>query len=83
MQFIIGQRWVSHTESQLGLGIITNIDGRQVTLSFPATEEQRIYAINNAPLSRVIYKEGDEILTLDERHLIVAGVDEVEGLLHL
>ena len=56
MSFTIGQRWISSSESQLGLGIITALEGRTVYVNFPAAEEERIYAADNAPLSRIIYK---------------------------
>lgn len=81
MTFTIGQRWISNTESQLGLGIITQLEGRQVSINFPAAEEERIYAINNAPLSRIIYKEGDEISTNEQQKLTVTAVNEHQGLL--
>ena len=81
MTFIIGQRWISNTESQLGLGIITNLQGRQVSISFPAAEEERIYALDNAPLSRIIYKEGDEITTNEQQKLCITTVNEHQGLL--
>ena len=81
MTFIIGQRWISNTESQLGLGIITDLQGRQVGINFPAAEEERIYAIDNAPLSRIIYKEGEEITTNDQRKLQVTAVSEHQGLI--
>ncbi|MGL6028358.1 MAG: RNA polymerase-associated protein RapA, partial [Legionella sp.] len=81
MTFIIGQRWISNTESQLGLGIITELQGRQVNINFPAAEEERIYAIDNAPLSRIIYKVGDEICTNDQQKLTVTEVNEFEGIL--
>ena len=59
MQDIVkGQRWVSHTEQDLGLGIIREISGRLITIDFPAAEEQRTYARDNAPISRI----GDETL---------------------
>ncbi|HRD69220.1 MAG TPA: RNA polymerase-associated protein RapA [Legionella sp.] len=81
MTFTIGQRWISNTESQLGLGIITNLQGRQVSIHFPAAEEERIYAIDNAPLSRIMYKEGDEIVTKDQQKLTVTAINEHQGLL--
>jgi ATP-dependent helicase HepA len=81
MTFTIGQRWISNTESQLGLGIITELNGRQVSISFPAAEEERIYAIENAPLSRIIYKVGEEIITNDEKKLQVTAVHEYHGLI--
>lgn len=81
MTFIIGQRWISNTESQLGLGIITGINGRHISISFPAAGEERLYASDNAPLSRIIYKEGDDIFTLEQQKLKVTRVDENHGLL--
>ena len=79
--FTIGQRWISNTESQLGLGIITDLQGRQVGISFPAAEEERIYAIDNAPLSRIIYKEGEEITTNDQQKITVTDIREHHGLI--
>lgn len=81
MTFTIGQRWISNTESQLGLGIITGLEARQVNINFPAAEEERIYAIDNAPLSRIIYKEGEEIITSDQQKLIVKAIHEHQGLI--
>lgn len=81
MTFKTGQRWISNTESQLGLGIITAVQGRTVSINFPAAEEERIYAIDNAPLSRIIYKEGDEITTNEQQKLEVTAVNEYQGLL--
>ena len=51
IQFVPGQRWVSNTESELGLGIVMDTANRRVTVSFPAVGERRTYAIDNAPLS--------------------------------
>lgn len=59
--FVIGQRWISETENNLGLGVITSLDARTVTIHFPAADEVRIYASNNAPLTRVSFQAGDEI----------------------
>lgn len=81
MTFTIGQRWISNTESQLGLGIITRLEGRQIGIQFPAAEEERIYAINNAPLSRIIYKEGEEITTNENNKITITAVNEHQGLM--
>jgi len=81
LEFAVGQRWVSHTETDLGLGIITDIDGRLVNISFPAAAERRTYAVNNAPLSRIEYKPGDTITTTDELSFIVQEVTAVAGRL--
>jgi ATP-dependent helicase HepA len=81
MTFIIGQRWISNSESQLGLGIISNIQRRQVCVSFPAAGEERIYASDNAPLTRIIFKINDEIFTLDQQKIKVTEVNEQDNLL--
>ena len=80
MDFVVGQRWVSHTEAQLGLGIISAVADRLITLNFPAVEEERSYAATNAPLSRVVYKEGDTINTTDGNELVIEEVLENNGL---
>ena len=60
-EFVPGQRWISNTESELGLGIIAFSENRRIEVSFPAVAERRTYASDNAPLSRVIYNVGEEI----------------------
>lgn len=81
MTFVIGQRWISNAESQLGLGIITGINGRHIRISFPAAAEERIYAADNAPLSRIIYREGDTIATLDQQTFKVTKVEDDQGII--
>ena len=79
--FVIGQRWVSHSDTALGLGIVTDISGRRVTLGFPAADEERTYATDNAPLSRIIYQLGETIETFDGGSYIVRAVEDMAGLL--
>lgn len=81
MSFTIGQRWISNSESQLGLGIITALEGRAVYVNFPAAEEERIYAADNAPLSRISYKEGEKITTNEQQKLQITAVNEHRNLL--
>ncbi|MEZ5567904.1 MAG: RNA polymerase-associated protein RapA [Halioglobus sp.] len=81
MEYQIGQRWASHADAQLGLGIVVDIDGRRVTLAFPAVDEERTYAIENAPLTRLRFKAGDYISTIDNLELKVTAVREQQGLL--
>ena len=40
-EFAVGQRWVSHADVELGLGIVVELDGRRITLHFPAVGEER------------------------------------------
>lgn len=81
MEYIVGQRWVSHADAQLGLGVVVDFEGRRVTLAFPAVGEERTYATGNAPLSRLRFKVGDLISTVDNVELLVTGVTESGGLL--
>ena len=76
-----GQRWVSNTESELGLGIILGVSNRRVEISFPASGEKRIYAIDIAPLSRVRYEVGQKISNLDGHTLLITEVEEHNGCL--
>lgn len=81
MDYIIGQRWVSHADAQLGLGIVVDLEGRRVTLAFPAVGEERTYAIENAPLTRLRFKAGDHISTVNNTEVLVTEVKEQHGLL--
>ncbi|MFO7550042.1 MAG: RNA polymerase-associated protein RapA [Haliea sp.] len=81
MDYIVGQRWVSHADAQLGLGVIVEVEPRRVTLSFPAVGEERTYAAENAPLTRLRFKEGDHISTSGNLELVVTEVEESGGLL--
>ena len=80
MEFVVGQRWVSHTEAQLGLGVVSEVADRLITINFPAVEEERSYAAKQAPLSRVTYKEGEAIRTVDGKQLLIEEILENNGL---
>ena len=79
--FVAGQRWISDTEASLGLGIVLEIANRRVTLSFPAAAEQRTYAMDNAPISRVTYQVGDFVTSMDGLRFKVTEVFENRGCL--
>jgi len=81
MAFGLGQRWISDTETDLGLGTVVAIDGRMVTLLFPASGENRIYAKEDAPVTRVQFHPGDVITSHEEWTLKVDAVEEQQGLL--
>ena len=61
MSFAIGQRWISHADLELGLGICVEADSRRVTLLYPSAEEERTYATDRAPLTRYELKVGDRL----------------------
>jgi ATP-dependent helicase HepA len=79
-QPIPGQRWVSDSEPELGLGIILKAGLGQVEIFFPAAEEHRRYAMKSAPLRRVRFKEGDRIKLHHGVEWLVESVEEQGGL---
>ena len=79
VDFVPGQRWISNTESELGLGIVVESVDRRVTLSFPAANERRVYAVDNAPLSRVIYDIGETVHSEDGVSLLISECRDDEG----
>lgn len=74
MTFDIGQRWISHADLELGLGICVEVDARRVTLLYPSAEEERTYALDRAPLTRYELKAGDKLTHIDGRTLEVTEV---------
>lgn len=81
VQYVIGQRWISESEAELGLGIVLDIANRRLTLSFPAAGERRTYAMDNAPVSRVIYQVGEKVRRHDGVSMTITRVVEQQGCL--
>ena len=81
MSFAIGQRWISETENSLGLGMITDLDFRSVTLHFPASDETRIYSVAQAPLTRIALNKGEQLHHQTGWQGEVLDVQEMNGLL--
>lgn len=80
-KYVIGQRWISEAEADLGLGIVLDTENRRLTLSFPASGERRTYAIDNAPVSRVIYEVGEKVRHMSGVSLKLTQVVEQQGCL--
>lgn len=79
--FVPGQRWLSETQSELGLGIVTAVTGRCVQIDYPATGETRLYAMADAPLARVTLAPGEQIRDLAGQRLKVIEARANDGLL--
>ncbi|WP_193213720.1 helicase-related protein [Luteolibacter marinus] len=75
-----GQRWVSDSEPELGLGIILSGAEGRVEIVFPAAGENRCYALESAPLRRVKFLPGDRIITHEGTEMSVVNVREESGL---
>jgi ATP-dependent helicase HepA len=76
-----GQRWVSDTEPELGLGIVLRAEVGRVEVLFAAANVHRQYALKSAPLRRVQFKDGERIKLHDGANVVVDGVEERDGLL--
>lgn len=79
--FIPGQRWISNTESELGLGLILDVEFNRVSVLYLATGDKRVYAKDNAPLTRALFSVSDIIESIDNIKLTVKEVIEKEGLI--
>ncbi len=80
MSFHPGQRWISDGESDQGLGTVTSVENRFVTIMFTATGDIRKYAIANAPLTRVIFNQGDTIPSHEGWQLTVDSLSETSDI---
>lgn len=79
--FLPGQRWLSETEPELGLGMVLSATAQQVTVVFRATGTTRQYSIENAPLKRVVFRVGETVRGGDpERDWKITEVVEQNGL---
>lgn len=74
---IPGQRFMSETEPELGLGILSNVENKTIKISFPAAKAERTYGSKGAPIKRVVFAIGDEVtLRSGEKITVVAVVDK-------
>ena len=69
--FFPNQRFSSSGEPELGIGIITEISKGKVQMYFPTAGETRLYAIESAPLRRVIFKRGDTVVDSQGKSMLI------------
>ncbi|UOG16588.1 RNA polymerase-associated protein RapA [Acinetobacter sp. PK01] len=79
-QFAIGQRWLSDTETELGLGVLIDVDERSISILFPKSDETRVYARNNAPLSRIVFNTNDEVHDQEGTQWLVESLEHHHGV---
>lgn len=77
----IGQRWISETEPELGLGTLTAFDHRTLDIKFTTSDNLRKYSLKNAPLKRVIFKIGDKISDLNNNVITIEKIIEEDNIL--
>ncbi|WP_373604303.1 RNA polymerase-associated protein RapA [Aggregatibacter sp. HMT-949] len=80
MPFALGQRWLSETENNLGLGVVTAFDARTVTLHFSASDETRIYSVAQAPLMRIQFNKGELLSHKEGWQGNVEDIQHLNGL---
>jgi ATP-dependent helicase HepA len=79
--FIIGQRWISESEPELGLATVVQAGAGRVQVEFKSAGETRTYAADHAPLKRVRFRAGDKVRTQADKEFIIKDVLEQQGLL--
>ena len=77
-----GQRWISETEPELGMGTVESATRHQIEIGFAASGERRIYATGNAPIQRVAFRAGDALRLQTGESVQVDGVREADGLFY-
>ena len=75
---VVGQRCLSEREPELGLGVVASIDkpAKRIRVNFPATGEQRLYALGTPVLKRVQFRPGENIATREGGALVIESVAE-------
>jgi ATP-dependent helicase HepA len=79
-QFSVGQRWLSNTEIELGLGVVIGSDFRSVEVLYPATGEARKYTKQDAPLTRLIFEIGETVKSQDGWEMTITEKEESQDL---
>lgn len=82
MRPVEGQRWISETEPELGLGLLIHISRKTISIRFESCGCERHYALASAPLRRMVFNPGDEIQSGTGKKLIIESVSESDGLMY-
>jgi len=80
-EFHPGQRWISESEPELGLGSILKVTARTVVVEFKASGHKREYSRSNAPLRRVRFRPGDTIQNRKGKALTIQSITERDDLI--
>jgi ATP-dependent helicase HepA len=78
--FFPNQRYTSEGEPELGVGILTETGKGRVQIHFPISDETRLYALESAPLRRVIFKPGDTIIDTNKQEMLIERVEQADNL---
>src|SRR5882757_1258005 len=78
---VVGQRCMSEREPELGLGVVASVDRARIGIKFPATGEQRLYALGTPVLKRVQFRPGETVTGRDGGALVIESVEDEAGVL--
>ncbi len=78
--FFPDQRYSSSGEPELGVGHVTEVSKGKVKIYFPVSDEMRLYAIESAPLLRVIFKLGDTIVDKQGQSMLIEQIELKDAL---
>ena len=78
--FVPGQRFVSQSEPDLGLGIVSEVQGRNVTFRFPLLNQIRIYRTDNAPVERFMLNPGETAKSEKGASFVIESLRESAGV---
>ncbi|MGV3592169.1 MAG: RNA polymerase-associated protein RapA, partial [Gammaproteobacteria bacterium] len=82
MQSVVpGQRFISESEPELGLGQVLQVAHRTLSIGFDAAGETRQYALANAPITRLRFDAGEVVFDRAGNRCIIESVAELDGLL--
>ena len=80
-KFHEGQRWISETEPELGLGTVMEGSEGRVQVIYPATGEVRVYSQENAPLRRITFRVGETIEDQEGTERVVDSINDEESVI--
>jgi ATP-dependent helicase HepA len=81
-KYFIGQRYVSSSEPELGLGIILEEDSKFISILFPIAGETRRFTKAGSPLIRAQFDIGDEILDSEGKSFIISALKHKDDLIY-
>lgn len=80
INFKIGQRLISETEPELGIGTLTEVELRRIVVFFADVDETRIYSAHSAPLVRSELQTGDFAKNKEGTRLSILSRREDDGI---
>jgi len=81
LKFTPGQRWISETEPELGIGTLMFHDKRIIKIHFVQGDCLRQYSKASPPIKRVVFKIGDQIQSVESKELCIEKIRESNDLL--